>query len=486
MAISEVSKIKKTKEKSIKVEDKSVGFIAYTDGGCRPTNPGFGGYGFHGYIYSDQPPKKGTGNPKIHPTAEGYSDKKSDPAVKPLHYIDGYGSIAGQVTNNVAEITAASWALKQAQEYPLEKVTIITDSKGVVEAANTWIGNWMRNDWTKSDGSPVANKDYWIHLNDNMDVLRKKGIQVEFKWIKGHNDHVGNEAADKLATMGVMRCRKGETFNQVTTDPPEGYWNKVPDRHPLLNHRTLYMASDATHHQAGAYFLGNHGKEDELLGTRRADGAYAYVVIPPDPAVETVRTKIADMAKGRNTVLGIKLDQVFERETHGHLLKYGDICLYQSHPIKLDLCFLDKTPVVTDYHPPRLSLRAVDSLNELKEIFLRITVNHDPLFIHTDITKELYDVEKGKLVLKKDMVVGQATWPVEVDHPLNNIPVKLDLALGIDCPGRNALKKMEDLNPKIEIVVWADSERMIRYACLCTMDDATGIYAGMYSNTRFL
>ena len=486
MIAAENVKVKKTKEKPVKLEDKPVGFIAYTDGGCRPTNPGYGGYGFHGYVYSDQPPKKGTGNSKVHPTAEGYSDKKTDPAVKPLHYVDGYGSIAGMVTNNVAEITAASWALKQAQEYPLQKVTIVTDSKGVVEAANTWIGNWMRNNWTKSDGSPVANKEYWIHLNDNMDVLRKKGIEVEFKWIKGHNDHVGNEAADKLATMGVMRCRKGETFNQVTTDPPEGYWNKVPDRHPLLAHRTLYMASDATHHTPGEYYLGNHGKEDELLGTRRADGAYAYVNTPPDPAIEAVRSKVAEMAKGRNTVLGIKLDQVFERETNGYLMKYGDICLYQSHPIKLDLCFLDKTPVVTDYHPPRLSLRAVDSLTELKDIFLRATVNKDPLFTRTDITQSFFEVQKEKPTLKKEVLVGQATWTVEIKNGINEAPTKLDLAMGIDCPGRNALKKMEELNPTIEIITWAESDKMIRFACLCSMDGASGIFAGMYSNIRFI
>ena len=54
------------------------GLVLYTDGGCRP-NPGYGGSGIHGYLYTEEVPKKGAGQGLNILTAEGYVVKSEVP-----------------------------------------------------------------------------------------------------------------------------------------------------------------------------------------------------------------------------------------------------------------------------------------------------------------------------------------------------------------------------------------------------------------------
>src|SRR6185312_15684185 len=57
-------------------KDVDNGIVLYTDGGCRPTNPGPGGYGIHGYMYSTAAPKKGPGLSGMMLTVHGYAVKE--------------------------------------------------------------------------------------------------------------------------------------------------------------------------------------------------------------------------------------------------------------------------------------------------------------------------------------------------------------------------------------------------------------------------
>src|ERR1035437_8092976 len=179
-----------TKVKIDKPVDVPHGAIIYSDGGCR-TNAG--GYGIHGYIYSDQKPTKGSGNTSQYLTNSGYipkidvTDKGALEEVKPLHYINGYGSFRDPITNNIAELAGANTGLGYAVKNDLKYVTIITDSEMVVKGATSWLNTWKKNNWIKTDGLPVANKGWWEVLDNNLKLLKDKGTEVTFKWVKGHS-----------------------------------------------------------------------------------------------------------------------------------------------------------------------------------------------------------------------------------------------------------------------------------------------------------
>src|SRR6056300_594824 len=104
----------------------------------------------------------------------------------------GYGAIlrSGQnekelsggfyhTTNNRMELLAVIVGL-EALKVPGCEVTVVSDSKYVVDAfLKNWIGGWKRRGWAK-----VKNPDLWKRLLRAMEPH-----QVQFTWIKGHNDH---------------------------------------------------------------------------------------------------------------------------------------------------------------------------------------------------------------------------------------------------------------------------------------------------------
>lgn len=107
-----------------------------------------------------------------------------------------------QTTNNRMELIAIISALSILKE-PCN-VTITTDSKYVVDAIEkSWLSNWEKNNWIKSDRKPVLNVDLWKRLLELLDVH-----QVRFTWIKGHSGHAYNERCDKLASDYAETLKK--------------------------------------------------------------------------------------------------------------------------------------------------------------------------------------------------------------------------------------------------------------------------------------
>lgn len=159
----------------------------YTDGACSG-NPGPGGWG--GVI-----------------NYPGLSKK-----------ISGYRKNA---TNNQMELLAAISCIEEfADDIILERVKgfntccvdsveIISDSAYVVNAMNkNWIRGWKTNNFKTSDGNDVKNKEMWLNLLYDLDVLDFLGINVSFIKVKGHNGNYFNELADELAKNQIMKNKK--------------------------------------------------------------------------------------------------------------------------------------------------------------------------------------------------------------------------------------------------------------------------------------
>ncbi|MGI4776426.1 MAG: ribonuclease HI [Janthinobacterium lividum] len=111
-----------------------------------------------------------------------------------------YGS-EPETTNNRMEVTAAIEALRILNKSC--SVEIHTDSKYLQQGISEWIYKWIRNDWRKSDNKLVKNADLWQKLLEqiaNHDII--------WKWVKGHSNNLGNEAADRLAVAGKENAIK--------------------------------------------------------------------------------------------------------------------------------------------------------------------------------------------------------------------------------------------------------------------------------------
>ena len=75
---------------------------------------------------------------------------------------------------------------------PNMKVLVISDSKYVVDAVEK---KWVFG-WEKKSFKDKKNPDLWMRF---LKIYRQH--QVDFKWIKGHNNHPQNERCDELAVM---------------------------------------------------------------------------------------------------------------------------------------------------------------------------------------------------------------------------------------------------------------------------------------------
>lgn len=99
-------------------------------------------------------------------------------------------------TNNRMELMAVIQAL-QALKRPCQ-VVLYTDSQYVQKGITEWIHNWKKRGWKTAAKEPVKNAELWQEL-DTAQARHK----VEWRWVRGHSGHAGNERADQLANRGV-------------------------------------------------------------------------------------------------------------------------------------------------------------------------------------------------------------------------------------------------------------------------------------------
>jgi len=143
-------------------------------------------------------------NPKVHIYTDGAARGNPGPG--------GYGVVMEWVgkpykkefskgfkhtTNNRMELLAVIDALKNLKN-PGTPVLVFTDSKYVVDSVKK---GWVFG-WEKKGFKDRKNTDLW---KDFLVEYRKH--EVDFKWIRGHNNHIQNERCDVLAVEASKKTR---------------------------------------------------------------------------------------------------------------------------------------------------------------------------------------------------------------------------------------------------------------------------------------
>ncbi len=106
------------------------------------------------------------------------------------------------------ELQAAIEALNALKE-PCE-IEFFTDSEYLRNGVLSWLVNWKRNGWKTSAKKRVKNVDLWRALDNS--ISRHK---IEWRWLKGHAGHKGNEQCDKLASAEIAKIKKAFTAEQL-------------------------------------------------------------------------------------------------------------------------------------------------------------------------------------------------------------------------------------------------------------------------------
>ncbi|ROT85396.1 putative ribonuclease H1 isoform X2 [Penaeus vannamei] len=108
--------------------------------------------------------------------------------------------LKGKASNNAADIQAATHALITAKAAGYDKVAVHTDSQFMINCMTSWLKNWKKKDWKKSDGESVKNKEELIELDK-----ATEGLAVKWIHVKAKSGIVGNDEARKLAKVGAKQ-----------------------------------------------------------------------------------------------------------------------------------------------------------------------------------------------------------------------------------------------------------------------------------------
>jgi ribonuclease HI len=65
-------------------------------------------------------------------------------------------------------------------------VRVVSDSEYVVNSYNHYLKLWNMYGWVKTNGEPVAHREYWQSLQAHAQCIKNHGYRVKFTKIKAH------------------------------------------------------------------------------------------------------------------------------------------------------------------------------------------------------------------------------------------------------------------------------------------------------------
>ncbi|BEG72426.1 ribonuclease H [Pseudomonas phage PA1C] len=475
------------------------GIVLYTDGSFRQ---GLAGWGVHGYTYTNTPMKSKAAT-KQQPTASGYQDVGAEDTCTVIEYIDSFGKVVDNPTNNTAELSAAINGFKIADASKATKLTMLMDSEYVRKGLESYLPKWIKNNWVKVDGNPVANKDLWIALNQQKMDWLKNDRKLELKWVKGHSGDIGNEKADVNALRGG-----GASVTPKTVKVEGDAINKLKkvQMNPLILESRLLFGINSGKPSDGTYYMYNLGsmhnaghrprdtakdklaKADLLLGRRISEATFGvYKSREPDEYLENLielHTKAfgTDLPElgilNLGNACGAKQRQQIESLGLDALVRFDDIFVLATP----DMGLISRT-----LNPPRMANDAVSMFNVLERRLAEYTAGTIGESVYKiDITDHLYEtVQSGKKTvtqLKKSITQNTPYLDIPIDY--KGQKVSLRLALTIDIPSRNQLARISCEGVKVEVLIVATGPLAYSYSTVFVTDDGSAIYEAPY--TQFI
>lgn len=247
-------------------------------------------------------------------------------------------------TNNMGELMAVLDLLEQTAHAD-DDLLIYCDSQYVINSVTKWMPGWKRKGWRKGDGKPVLN----VELLQGIDAALR-GRTVSFEWVKGHNGHDLNEAADAKARGAAEAFRHGvppaegpgydhvitSGTRQVTpgsTPEPDLLTDEAPAAaHPTIAlQQSLFRAEVRADRTTAADLLDSRFFDHDSRGRSRGKGRFLASLAPLTPPVhlevDGVEELTGDLVLLRwrcqtatSSVLG---SSVWERSRHTWRLRFS-------------------------------------------------------------------------------------------------------------------------------------------------------------------
>lgn len=516
--------------------------VFYTDGGKRPMGTG---WGVHGYTYAiDGNVIKAPRN-QAQPTDIGYLDKvlkvskfdakgneiitdqikpfaeetavstevdkskdktplKKEPfnfkvnkaiPVKPKTFIDAWGRLDSEMSNNVAELSAMTYALDYAEEKGLKKIKVLSDSEycilGTVNALK-----WRRDGWRNSRGLDVKNAELWEKTLKSIADAAQAGREVQFVWVRAHNGEKGNELADTSATKGlILNTIEGSAETVLQEEDAKTYGKAKLEYSRLLAFPIWYFRTNCGNEinlpdGTFQYYVGTHNNAPEMAGKRAIDHNFGVVRLNERVEVfDEVLTAQEKLLSSTEEVISFGLmSNIFKPDVLVELEKNGAQYFYpKEESFNKDVVMFDKlenggVQLTHVARPPRISARVFDYC-KLLDYVLDQYLSNDETVIVTDLTddfqlKETSAKGKVKYSLQDAVKSNLSMMKIAVNHNLKAEGKKeFNIAIGFTVPSKNHLSRLIGKDFSIKFVTWKECDIAFRYAAIVESSDGIAIYA---------
>jgi len=129
-----------------------------------------------------------------------------------------YGLYTHMGTNNSAELNALYHALRMAEAEIKagHNVEVCSDSAYSINCIRSWAPTWEKRGW-KKPGGEIKNLEI---IQDCYAIYRRIKEELTLTHVAGHVGTEGNELADRMAMLGVLRKEKQLRQYQETMDIP--------------------------------------------------------------------------------------------------------------------------------------------------------------------------------------------------------------------------------------------------------------------------
>jgi ribonuclease HI len=105
-----------------------------------------------------------------------------------------------QTTNNKMALAGAIAALEWIRrQWRHAHVRFVSDSEYLVKGMTQWVKDWEARGWRRKTGA-LENTELWQKL-----VQVAAAHTVDWRWVRGHNEHVKNEYANVIAIRAAER-----------------------------------------------------------------------------------------------------------------------------------------------------------------------------------------------------------------------------------------------------------------------------------------
>ena len=510
----------------VEVEEPVNQFAAFYIVESSMPDRGFFGVGVHGYVTTQVKAKRGYGLKKVVPTPKGYKDDGK----MELQIIREVVDIRAPLSKPEHTATVANCILRgcvlaleyvaQMDETP-KTLCLLVPRKNLASFMTKGYPKAIEAGYVDGKGNPLAFREVLDAYIRVLEVLASKGCKTSIEYVS-LEDKRGLPVAKANANDAVLSAQKSkgaEVDAHCIVSPPEGYWNHDHGRHPLLGKSRMVfkMANKEVVAQEHVYLMDfekSSKKKEHLhkleieVGQLLPSASYCVARINTlDPIIQSIQkqhTNYLDTKVERMAVLF--LDAVFKPGAHSVMEKVGADYLH-STTFVTDLADSYGAMYTHELNPARQAHRAWNVYLDMESLVLRF-LDHkkdkggagqfhgaDGIYMATNITEHFITVTedaKGKPVFKASkrvetpntsLLVPAAYWD---DNEEKVKEAKINLAIGLDMPKRNAIAAMAGAEYEAYVLVHQDTAFTVRHFVVVTNGDEYGIWAAPFANRTFV